>query len=83
MRIDYILKQDAKYVVNSGASVMVISSFPTVCISAKGQDDIFMQGDDAKQFISEVETISNRCKRLNFDIIELALAKPYIDCIWS
>ena len=40
--------------------------------------DIFMQGDDAEQFIS-VETISNRCKRLNFDIIELALAKPYID----
>jgi hypothetical protein len=81
MRIDYILKAAAKRMV--GVTVDCDSAYSTVCISMHGEDDIFMQGDDAEQFISECEAMSNRCQCLNFDIIELALAEPYTESFWS
>ena len=42
-----------------------------------------MQGDDADQFIGQIDAISKKCRSVNFDDIELHLAKDYIDCIWS
>ena len=81
MRIDYVLKNAAKRM--TGVFVDVDSSMGTVCISTNGQDDIFMQGDDADQFIAECESLANRCKHLSPAIIELALAEPYAECIWS
>ena len=83
MRIDYILKRDAQYSRNSGVTVDCDSAYSTVCISAPNEDDIFMKGDDADQFIDECEAMSIRCKCLNFGTIELALAKPYIECVWG
>ena len=80
MRIDYILKAAAKRMRN--VAVDCDSAFSTVCISTPGQEDIFMQGDDAAQFIAEVETMGNRCKSLSPEVIELALAEPYAD-LWA
>lgn len=80
MRIDYILKAAAKRMHN--VTVDCDSAYETVCISTPGQADIFMQGDDAAQFIAEVETMGNRCKSLNTEVIELALAEPYTD-LWA
>lgn len=80
MRIDYILKASAKRMKH--VFVDVDSAYSTVCISTKGQDDIFMQGEDADNFIAEVEALSDRCKCLNVGIIELALAEPYAENLW-
>ena len=81
MRIDYILKASAKRM--KGVFVDVDSAYGTVCISSKGQEDIFMQGDDAEQFIAECEELSERCQCLNMGIIELALAEPYAENLWN
>lgn len=81
MRIDQILKQTA--VRMDGVTVDCDSRFPTVCISSPGHDEIFMQGDEAQQFIDEVEKLGQRCKSLNTGIIELALAAPYAENLWN
>jgi len=81
MRTSTFIRQSANYVRRSGASVDVDRSYSTVCISAHGQDDIFMHGDDADQFIDQIDAISKKCRSVNFDDIELHLAKDYIDCI--
>ena len=83
MRTSTLICQSANYARRSGASVDVDRSYSTVCISAPGEDDIFMQGDDADQFIGQIDAISKKCRSVNFDDIELHLAKDYIDCIWS
>ena len=80
MRIDYILKQAAKRMKN--VYVDCDSSYSTVCISSPGEDDIFMQGEEADEFISQVEEMGERCKSLSPAIIELALAEPYTE-LWS
>ena len=81
MRIDYILKAAAKRA--AGVSVDCDSAYSTVCISCPGFEDIFMQGDEADQFIAEVESLGNRCRQLNPSVIELALAEPYADTLWN
>lgn len=81
MRIDYILKARAKRM--NDVYVNVDHEYCTVEITTRGQDSIFMQGDDAENFIAECEKISNRCKCLNFDVIELAVAEHYVECIWG
>jgi hypothetical protein len=80
MRIDYILKAAAKRM--AGVSVECDSAFSTVCISAKGEGDVFMQGEEADTFIAECEAMGERCKCLSPDLIELALAEPYTD-LWA
>jgi hypothetical protein len=80
MRIDYILKAAAKRMQN--VSVDCDSDYETVCISTPGQEDIFMQGDDAAQFIAECEKLGQQCRALSPAIIELALAEPYTD-LWA
>ena len=84
MRLDHIIKADARSVLNSKASVDWGCDYDYwVSISCKGEDDIFMQGDDARDFLGEMEKISKRCKALDEYTIALALAKPYIECIWA
>jgi len=83
MRTSTFIRQSADYARRSGASVDVDRSYSTVCISAHGQDDIVMHGDDADRFIDQIDAISKKCRSVNFEDIELHLAKDYIDCIWS
>ena len=80
MRIDYILKAAAKRM--NGVSVDCDSSFSTVAITSPGFDEIFLQGDDADNFIDQCRAMSERCQCLNFDVIELAMAEPYTD-LWN
>lgn len=83
MRLSRIIRQSAKYSRESGADVEIDRAYSTVCISGRGQEDIFMQGDDAEQFIDQIDAISKRCPSIDFDDIELHLAKDYIDCLWA
>lgn len=55
----------------------------TVCISERGQDDIFMQGDEADSFIKEVEELGEKCPDLSTDIIERSVAQPYAENLWN
>ena len=65
----------------SGIDVDCDSRFSTVCISCRGEDDIFMQGDDANSFIDEAQAMWNRYPSLPKYVCEMALAEPYTD-LW-
>ena len=81
MRIDYILKASAKRM--TGVFVDINRSMGHVSIYDGRHENIFLQGDDAEQFISECDKYSNICQRLNFDLIELAVAEPYAENLWN
>lgn len=81
MRLDYILKASAMHML--GVFVDVNRSMCHVSIYDGKNESIFLQGDDAEQFIAECDKYSNRCKCLDFSIIELAVAEPYVECIWG
>ena len=65
-----------------GVEVETDSAYQTVCISAPGVDDIFMQGDEADSFIEECRKLWKRYPSLPMDVCEMALAEPYTD-LWS
>ena len=54
-----------------------------VTISCKGQDDIFMQGDEADNFIAEIDAMTRRFPSLDDQTAADALAEPYTENIWS
>ena len=66
----------------AGVEVETDSAYQTVCISAPGVDDIFMQGDDVDQFISDARAMWNRYPSLPKYVCEMALAEPYTD-LWN
>ena len=73
----------ADYSENSGAVVDWDSGFQTFCISGKGQDDIFMQGQEADEIIEEIGALCKKYPSLDEYTAALCVAKPYIDCCWS
>lgn len=64
-------------------SIEVDTAYETVCISEAGHDDIFMQGDDARQFITEAEELYNKDGDVSMDDCYACLAEPYCECIWE
>ena len=66
----------------AGVEVETDSAYQTVCISAPGVDDIFMQGDDVDQFISDALAMWKRYPSLPKYVCEMALAEPYTE-LWS
>ena len=66
----------------AGIDVDCDSAYQTVCISAPGVDDIFMQGDEADSFIEECRKMWTRYPSLPMDVCEMALAEAYTD-LWG
>ena len=66
----------------AGIDVDCDSAYSTVAISKAGEDDIFMQGDDVDQFISDARAMYRRYPSLPLNVCEMALAEPYTD-LWS
>lgn len=66
----------------AGIDVDCDSGFSTVSISMPGEDDIFLQGDEADSFIEECHKLWNRYPSLPDYVCEMALAEPYTN-IWS
>lgn len=64
---------------NGGVTVDVDSAFSTVAIDAPGFDGVFMQGDEADNFIAERDALCKRFPSLSEDVAELALTEPYAD----
>ncbi len=65
-------------------SVKVCRSFGTVVIRDLDgvQDDIFMQGDDADEFIAQFDALVEAAPDVLFDEAVKALAHPYCECLW-
>lgn len=66
----------------SGVTVDMDSPYSTVAIDAPGQDGVFMQGDEADQFITEVRALCKRYRSLDEDTAALALAEPYAEALF-
>lgn len=67
-------------------SVKVSRSMETVCIRdvSGGFEDIFMQGDDAAQFIQELDDLIDRAPDdLAFEDAIKSLAAPYCETLWN
>lgn len=73
----------AQRCINGGVTVACDSAYSTVAIDAPGEDGIFLQGDDADQFIAERDALCKRYPSLSEDIAELALAEPYAECCFN
>jgi hypothetical protein len=67
----------------SGVTVDIDSPYSTVAIDAPGEDGIFMQGDEAETFISEVRALCKRYPSLDEDTAALALAEPYAETLFN
>jgi hypothetical protein len=77
------IREAAKRCIDSGVTVDCDSAYSTVAIDADGQEGIFMQGDEADQFIAEVEKMCKRYPSLDFDTAAAALAEPYAETIFN
>lgn len=83
MTLSDILRADAARM--HGVTVTVNSAYSTVCISDNTgvQDDIFMQGHDADEFIAQRDHLYKETGDLGLDVIELHLAHPYTENLWN
>lgn len=69
---------------NSGVSIDWGSGCDDwVCISCKDEEDIFIQGDDASEFMKEIKSITKHYHSFDEYTAALVVAKPYIECIWG
>jgi hypothetical protein len=65
------------------AAVDINRLLPTVCISAPGEEDIFMQGDEAEAFIAEVDKLYEQAGDVTEDECALCHAEPYCENCWN
>lgn len=71
--------------VRDSITVEVDSSLPSVAIvDDSGQhDDLFMQGDEASQFIDEVDSLYEKAGTVGRDDAELCVAAPYAETLFN
>ncbi len=76
-----IVAFNASYVRKSGFSVSICRRLDTVSIDsyANPEEEIFLQGDDARQFIAEADALYAELPLMSFDTINCHLAKPYVE----
>jgi hypothetical protein len=77
------IREAAQRCINGRITVDCDSAYSTVAIDAPGEDGIFMQGDDAEQFIAERDALCKRYPSLDETTAELALAEPYAENIFN
>ena len=82
-RATRFIRAAAQRCINGGVTVDCDSAYSTVAIDAPGQDGVFMQGDEADQFITERDALCKRYPSLDETTAELALAEPYAECIFN
>lgn len=84
--LGYFVKEKLADAGDMSFEVDVDYGFGTVCIkdlSDDPWDDIFMQGEDASNFIEEVNNLYNRAGNLGLDEAEMYVALPYVETIWN
>ena len=76
------IREAAARVRADGVTVDIDSAYSTVAIDAPGVGGVFMQGDEADQFIEEVRALCKRYRSLDEDTAALALAAPYAETLF-
>lgn len=85
MELIEIIKQQAEFSRNSYAEVTIDRCMPWVTIEDTTAHDeaIFLQGEDAEEFLARLDELENECPEADRDDIELSLAYSYIENLWS
>lgn len=78
MELKDIIESQAKFVRNSGVTVEVTRNMPWIDIKDKDGNEVFMQGDDAVNFVNALDELSDKLPNVDFETIELACAYDYI-----
>lgn len=77
-----ILSRQADYTRGSGFTVDIDKLFFWVIIkNSETNEEVFLQGNQAVEFIDEVAEVWREVEVLAEDIVELAVAKQYIDAL--
>lgn len=82
--IKTIIEQDAAFC--KDVSVIVCRALPAVTIrdeSGFGNEDIFMQGSDAEEFIAALDGLTEEAPDVLFEDALKHLALPYAECVWN
>jgi hypothetical protein len=81
--IKTIIEQDAAFC--QDVSVTVCRSLPTVTIHDQSgiNEDIFMQGDDADEFISAFDALVEQAPDVLFADALKHLALPWVEAAWD
>lgn len=81
--IEAIIAQDAEHCAD--VSVRLCRKLPTVTIrdDTGAQEDIFMQGNDADEFIKALDGLIEQAPDATVDAALKHLARPYCECIWN
>ncbi len=71
--------------VDPGITVECDASFATVCISDDEcvQEDIFMQGDQASEFIENCRRLYDEAGDVTMTEVEIHCAMPYAENLWN
>lgn len=78
--ITEIYRSQAEHVRRSGVSVEVCRSLPTVSIESE-DGAVFLQGDEAAQFLDEVDRVWNEAQDLDSEDAEYGHAYQYLDAL--
>jgi len=83
MELVDIIRKDAARM--NDVTVHVDSRYGTVEITdnAGVHAAIFMQGDDAADFINEAESLWDKAGEVTLNDCYLFLARAYVDCLWD
>lgn len=76
-----IYTQQSRYVRRSGITVTVDTSQGTVAIDAGNGEGVFLQGDEASDFIDTARGAYEACGDITMDIAYEATAYPYASLI--
>lgn len=81
--IKTIIEQDAAFC--QDVSVTVCRSLPTVTIHDQSgiNEDIFMQGQDAQEFIDAFDGLVEEAPDVLFADALKHLALPWVECVWN
>ena len=78
-----IIQDDAASLLD--VDVDIDRDFLTVAIEDQTgiYDDIFIQGEEAEEFIEELDRIYEEAGDVTEDEVAKHLARPYVECIWG
>jgi hypothetical protein len=83
MTLIEIIRASAARMTN--VTVETNSSMETVCIfdDSGAQEDIFMQGEEASEFIDRCKALYEEAGDVGMGDVELHVASPYAENLWN
>lgn len=75
------IHEAAQYVQDSQFVVSYNSTFSWVHMKGPGEAEVFLQGQEADEFLDETKALCRRFRSLDLETAVYARCKPYIDCL--